>query len=159
MTTRLAAILALALSAAVACRTGGDEPPRIDVDRTACAHCGMLISEPMFAAAYRGPHGDARVFDDIACMLDAAGREQNAGRLRFWFHDAATSQWIDGGAATFVSSASLKTPMGGGFVAYRDEAAAARAAGAQQGTVIRTVGDLLRTRPFDKLRAGAGGGA
>ena len=157
MTTRLAAILAL--SAAIACRTG-EEPPRIDVDRTACAHCGMLISEPMFAAAYRTPHGDARVFDDIACMLDAAGREQNAGRLRFWFHDAATSQWIDGGAATFVSSASLKTPMGGGFVAYRDEAAAARAAGAQQGTVIRTVGDLLKARPFDRLRAGpTGGGA
>ena len=156
MRTRLAPILALTLTAAIACRAGEESPPRIEVDRTACAHCGMLISEPMFAAAYRVPQGEARVFDDIACMLDAAGKEQNPGALRFWFHDAATSRWIDGGAATFVSSASLKTPMGGGFIAYADEAAALRAASAHQGTVIRTVGDLLRARPFDRLRAGGG---
>ena len=160
MKTRLAAIVAMTLSAAIACRAGADGPPRIEVDRTACAHCGMLISEPMFAAAYRSPHGEPRVFDDIACMLDAAGKEQNPGALRFWFHDAATSRWIDGGAATFVSSASLKTPMGGGLVAYGDEAAANRAANAQQGTVIRSVGDLLKARPFDRFRAEpAGGGA
>ena len=152
--------MALTLASAIACRAGEEGPPRIEVDRTACAHCGMLISEPIFAAAYRSPHGEARVFDDIACMLDAAGREQNPGALRFWFHDAATSRWIDGGAATFVSSASLKTPMGGGLIAYGDEAAAVRAATAQQGAVIRTVGDLLRARPFDRLTAGpAGGGA
>jgi copper chaperone NosL len=155
--TRLAAILALALSAAIARRAAEGGPPRIEVDRTACAHCGMLISEPMFAAAYRPLSGDARVFDDIACMLDAAGKEENPEALRFWFHDAATSRWIDGGAATFVSSASLKTPMGGGFIAYGDEAAAVRAATAQQGTVIRTLGDLLRVGPFDKLRAGPAG--
>ena len=156
MRTRLAAILALTLAATIACRAGEGGPPRIEVDRTACAHCGMLISEPMFAAAYRVPHGGARVFDDIACMLDAAGKEQNPGALRFWFHDAATSRWIDGGAATFVSSASLKTPMGGGFIAYGDEAVAVQAANAQQGTVIRTLGDLLRARPTDKGPAGGG---
>jgi copper chaperone NosL len=160
MRTRPAAILALTLAASIACRAGAEGPPRIEVDRTACAHCAMLISEPMYAAAYRAPNADARVFDDIACMLDAARREQDTGRLRFWFHDASTSQWIDGGAATFVSSASLKTPMNGGFVAYRDEAAAVRAANAQQGTVIRTVGDLLRASPMDRLKAErAGGGA
>jgi copper chaperone NosL len=142
--TRLAAILALTLAAAIACRAGADGPPRIDVDRTPCARCGMLISEPVYAAAYRAPSGEARVFDDIACMLDAARREQDPGALRFWFHDAATSAWIDGAAATFVSSASLNTPMGGGFVAYKNEAAAAAAAEKQKGTVIRTVADLLR---------------
>jgi copper chaperone NosL len=153
VTTRLAAILALSLAAAIACRAGAGGPPRIEVDRTACAQCGMLISEPMYAAAYRAPDAEARVFDDIACMLDAARREQNAGALRFWFHDAATSTWIDGGAATFVSSASLNTPMGGGFVAYKEEAAAVRAAEERHGTVIRTVDDLLRA-PIDRLRAG-----
>ena len=152
MSTRLAAILGLTLSTAVACRSAAERPPRIEIDRTACAHCGMLISEPMFAAGYRAPHGDARVFDDIACMLDEVEREQDKHRLRFWFHDAASSEWIDGDAATFVESASLKTPMGGGFVAYRDGAAATSAAHARQGRVIRSVTDLLRARP-------AGGGA
>ena len=44
--------------------------------------------------------------------------------LRFWFHDAATAVWIDGTDAVFVSSRALRTPMGGGLVAYRDLAAA-----------------------------------
>jgi hypothetical protein len=72
----------------------------------------MLISEPMFAAAYKTPQADARVFDDIGCLLEAASHEQDKSGLRFWFHDAATSRWIDGGIATFVESASMRTPMG-----------------------------------------------
>ena len=152
MTARLAATFGLILSIAVACRAGTDGPPRIEVDRTACAHCGMLISEPVFAAAYRAHQADARVFDDIACLLEAIAGEKDRSGLRLWFHDAATSQWIDGGAAVFVESAGLKTPMGGGFVAYKDEATAAKTAADRQGRVIRSVGDLLQVRA-------AGGGA
>ena len=146
MTGRLAPTLGLMLSIAVACRAGTDGPPRIEVDRTACAHCGMLISEPVFAAAYRARQADARVFDDIACLLEAIAGEKDRSGLRLWFHDAATSQWIDGGAAVFVESAGLTTPMGGGFVAYEDEATAAKAAADRQGRLIRSVGDLLQTR-------------
>jgi copper chaperone NosL len=152
MTARLAAMLSLMLSTAVACRAGNDGPPRIEVDRTPCAHCGMLVSEPVFAAAYRAPQGDARVFDDIACLLEAVSGEKDRSGLRLWFHDAATVQWIDGGTAVFVESAGLKTPMGGGFVAYKDEATAAKTAADRQGRVIRSVGDLLQARA-------AGGGA
>jgi copper chaperone NosL len=152
MTARLAAMLSLMLSIAVACRAGNDGPPRIEVDRTPCAHCGMLVSEPVFAAAYRAPQGDARVFDDIACLLEAVSGEKDRSGLRLWFHDAATAQWIDGGTAVFVESAGLKTPMGGGFVAYKDEATAAKTAADRQGRVIRSVGDLLQARA-------AGGGA
>ena len=152
MSVRFAAILALTVSTAVGCSARADGPPRIEVDRIPCAHCGMLISEPTFAAAYRAPHGDARVFDDIACLLEAASHEQDRSGLRFWFHDAASSQWIDGGIATFVKSASMKTPMGGGIVAYGDQAAATKAAAEKQGRLIRTIGDLLQTRI-------AGGGA
>jgi copper chaperone NosL len=146
MTARLAAMLSLMLSTAVACRAGNDGPPRIEVDRTPCAHCGMLVSEPVFAAAYRAPQGDARVFDDIACLLEAVSGEKDRSGLRLWFHDAATAQWIDGGTAVFVESAGLKTPMGGGFVAYKDEATAAKTAADRQGRVIRSVGDLLQAR-------------
>lgn len=152
MCARFAAILALTVSTAVACSARADGPPRIEVDRTPCAHCGMLISEPVFAAAYKAPQGDARVFDDIACLLDAASHEQDKSGLRFWFHDAASSEWIDGGIATFVASASMKTPMGGGILAYGDHAAATKAAAEKQGRLIRTIGELLQTR-------GAGGGA
>jgi nitrous oxide reductase accessory protein NosL len=112
----------------------------------------MLISEPMFAAAYKTPQADARVFDDIGCLLEAASHEQDKSGLRFWFHEAATSRWIDGGIATFVESASMRTPMGGGIVAYGDHAAAAKAATEKHGRLIRTIGELLQARV-------AGGGA
>ena len=100
-----------------------DGPPEIVVDRTPCSHCGMLISEPLYAAAYQAPGADARVFDDIGCLRDAARRE-GRGALRIWFHDAADGRWIDGVEAVFVASPSIRTPMGGGMLAYRDPAAA-----------------------------------
>src|SRR5688572_30624635 len=89
MTTRV--LMVLALTTNVACGVRADGPPEIDVDRTACSHCGMLISEPVYAAAYRTPGSDPRVFDDIRCLLEAAHQEPRADALRFWFHDAATA--------------------------------------------------------------------
>jgi len=128
-----------------ACGVGPEGPPHIEVDRTPCAHCGMLISEPLYAAAYRSPRSEPRVFDDIGCLVDAAAREPRADALRFWFHDAATAVWIDGTDAVFVSSAMLRTPMGGGLVAFRDPAAAREAATRQQGRVLTSLQELLAT--------------
>jgi hypothetical protein len=79
----------------------------------------MLISEPIYAAAYRTPRSESRVFDDIGCLLKAAAQEPRADGLRFWFHDAATAVWIDGTEAVFVSSTALRAD-GGGIVAFRD---------------------------------------
>jgi copper chaperone NosL len=135
---------AIVLAATAACGASADGPPAILVDRTACAHCGMLVSEPAYAAAYRAPGGEARVFDDIACLL-AAAREEPAGTaLRFWFHDAATAAWMDGSEAVFVRAAGLRTPMGGGVVAFRDPAAARDAAGKHNGGVIPSLDELRR---------------
>ena len=140
MKARVLVILALAGSAACGMKAGG--PPEIRVDRTACSHCGMLISEPAYAAAYRAPDSDFRLFDDIKCLLDAAQKEPRADALRFWFHDAASAVWIDGTDAVFVSSPSLRTPMGGGLVAYRDRAVAREGAARHQGSVIDALSDL-----------------
>jgi copper chaperone NosL len=139
------AFVALTLAGGSACGAAADGPPQIEVDRTACSHCGMLVSEPVYAAAYRAPGVDPRVFDDIKCLADAARKEPDLASLRFWFHDAASAVWIDGHDAVFVASPSLRTPMGGGLVAYRDRAAARRAALSQHGHVIESVGELLRS--------------
>lgn len=144
MTTRV--LMSMALAASVACGGQAEGPPRIEVDRTACSHCGMLVSEPVFAAAYRAPGSNPRVFDDIKCLLEAARKEPHADALRFWFHDAASAVWIDGGDAVFVSSQSLRTPMGGGLIAYRDHTVAQEAAARQGGRVIGSVGDLILSR-------------
>jgi copper chaperone NosL len=128
---------------AAACGVKADGPPEIVVDRTPCAHCGMLVSEPAFAAAYRRDGSDARSFDDIGCLLTAVDGEANPERLRFWFHDAATGAWIDRADARFVRSARFRTPMSGGIVAYRGAAAAERAATEHRGTVIGNFDQLL----------------
>jgi hypothetical protein len=104
----------------------------------------MLISEPVYAAAYETPGTGARVFDDIGCLRNAARAE--AGPLVFWFHDADDRGWISGTSAVFVESRELRTPMGGGLIAYRDRAPAERAAAKHQGRVIQTVADLLGGR-------------
>lgn len=149
-------IVAVVAAAAIgaACGVKADGPPHFEVDRTPCAHCGMLISEPVYAAAYRTARSESRVFDDIGCLLKAAAQEPRADALRFWFHDAATAVWIDGTDALFVSSRELRTPMGGGLVAFRDLAAAREAATRQQGSVVPSLEELLRREPADASKEG-----
>lgn len=139
------AALALSLSLlAAACGASAEGPPAIEVDRSACSHCGMLISEPLYAAAYRAPASDGRVFDDIGCLLAAARLEAVAPRA--WFHDASGGGWIEAADAFFVASSEIRSPMGGGLLAYRDRAAAEQAAGRYRGTVVRSFEDLLRRK-------------
>ena len=137
-----AAVLALVLLTAAGCAAPPDGPPEIVVDRSACSHCGMLISERLYAAAYRVAGSEGRVFDDIGCLIAAARRER-AAATRFWFHDGGDGTRIDGEAAVFVASRNIKTPMGGGILAYRGEAAAAAAASHYRGEVVRSLPDLL----------------
>ena len=134
-------VLAAALLSA-ACGVRAEGPPEIVVDRTPCSRCGMLISEPLYAAAYQAPGADARVFDDIGCLRDAARGEH--GALRIWVHDATDGQWMNGFEAVIVAAPSIRTPMGGGMLAYRNPSAADRAAGQHNGRVIRSIDDILR---------------
>ena len=138
----------LAVLTASACGVRADGPPEIQVDRTACGHCRMLVSEPRYAAAYQAPGAEALVFDDIQCLLEAARKE--AGPLRVWFRDAAGEEWIDGADAVFVRSTSLRTPMNGGIAAYRTRSAAEQAATRDRGRVVLS---------FEELRAASGDGS
>jgi copper chaperone NosL len=128
---------------ATACTAQADGPPAIVLDRDACSHCGMLISEARHAAAFRAPDGATRVFDDIGCLRDAAGGA-TAG-LRVWVHDTSDESWLDAGEATFVVSPDIRTPMAGGVAAFRHAADAERAATKYRGRVVRSVTNLLST--------------
>jgi copper chaperone NosL len=138
-------IVAFALLAS-ACGAKAMAPPAIVVDRTACSHCGMFVSEPIYGAAYQAGQAEARVFDDIGCMLDAL-RTETAPPVGVWVQDAAGSGWVDANRATFVATQSVHTPMSGGLLAYADAAAAEQAATAHHGEVIRS---------FEELRARKG---
>lgn len=130
------------LIVACAARAGG--PPEIVVDRTACSHCGMLISELIYAAASQVPDAEARVFDDIGCLLSTMEAGQAAPRV--WVQDAEGGGWIEGDAATFVTSPKIRTPMGGGTLAFRSADAAARAAAGVGGDVVTSLSALQARR-------------
>jgi copper chaperone NosL len=134
--------LALAAAWAAACATRADGPPALVVDRTACSHCRMLVSEPRFAAATRSPGGDDRIYDDVGCLL-AAERAQRTAGARFWFHDASTGGWIDGDAAVFVAAPAVRTPMGGGILAFATRVAAEQAAAQHGGELVGSLDALL----------------
>ena len=140
MSTPHLVIVALALLSS-ACGAQAMGPPEIAVDRTACSHCGMYVSEPIYAAAYQVGDNDPRVFDDIGCMLDAVARE-TASPITIWLQDAAGSGWIDAENAFVVASSRIRTPMNGGFLAYADAAAAQQAAAADGGRVLTSLQEV-----------------
>ena len=131
----------------VACGARSATPPVIVVDRTACHHCGMLISDRRHAAAVRTADGD-RLFDDIGCLINSLkGRVPDGASL--WFNDATTGEWITG-TPTFVTSKAFRTPMAGGIQAYGDRAAADRAAASHQGTIASSFESLLARAGAEK---------
>jgi copper chaperone NosL len=138
-TPRLVIVAFALLSAACSAKAAG--PPEIVVDRTACSHCSMFVSEPIFAAAFQAPGQEPRLFDDIGCMLDALRRE-TAPPINVWVQDAAGGGWLDAHEAIFVASADIRTPMSGGVLAFADAAAAATAATAHRGEVMRSLPEL-----------------
>ena len=141
MSTPRLVIAAFALLSA-ACSATAAGPPDIVVDRSACSHCTMFVSEPIFAAAYQAPGQEPRLFDDIGCMLDALRRE-TASPIHIWVQDAAGAGWLDAHEAIFVAAEDIPTPMNGGVLAYANAAAAEQMAAARHGDVMRSLAELM----------------
>jgi copper chaperone NosL len=133
-------VLGLVMLLAAGCAAQADGPPEIVLDRDACSHCGMLISDARHAAALRTADGAVRVFDDIGCLRNAAG---DAAGARLWVHDAADGSWMDAGEATFVVSPEVRTPMAGGVLAFRRAADAEQGAAKYHGRIVRSLTSLL----------------
>jgi copper chaperone NosL len=133
-----AAALGLVLSS---CAAAADPsvPPEIVYGEDVCAHCGMIISEPRFAAASwvasdTGPA--ARLFDDIGDLVAYEDQNPDLHVLSRYVHDYRTEEWLDAEDATFVRTEAASTPMGSGVVAFGDFDDAVDFAAANHGQVI-----------------------
>ena len=104
-------------------------PAPVAWDRTRCDRCGMLVSEPAFAAQRHLPDGSVRHFDDPGCLfVDADGASDPAAH-RLWFRHHVEDRWLAGDEVAFVETAN--TPMGyglGAVAAGRAEALSLEAA-------------------------------
>ncbi|WP_376789112.1 nitrous oxide reductase accessory protein NosL [Thermoflexus sp.] len=119
------------LVVAACARASGPRPPDIAYGKDACAQCGMLINDPRFAAAYVTRDGQARLFDDIGCMI-AYHRDHPEEVAAFYVRDFEGGGWIEADHALLVHAPDVPTPMGYGLLAFavRDRAEAfARAHG------------------------------
>lgn len=115
---------AAAVVAACAPTNAEPTPPDIVYGQEVCDTCGMIISDPKFAAALVLEDGGSLKFDDLGDMFVHHMDHPNL-KVRAWFvHDYDSEQWIRGETALYVASAAIKAPMGGGLVAFTDRASA-----------------------------------
>lgn len=103
---------------------GAPAPPAIALGRDMCVECGMIISDPAFAAAYEVDGAD-RIFDDIGDMVAYGLRTgELTATTPAWVHDQPTATWIEASAAWFVVDTGTATPMGHDLVAFAEYQAA-----------------------------------
>ncbi|HET9929868.1 MAG TPA: hypothetical protein VFQ35_04240 [Polyangiaceae bacterium] len=100
----------LALAACAACR--GESGPKDPIwGKQPCAHCNMLVSDPLYAAQAESARGDRLFFDDVGCM--ASYLTEHRGTTKAWVRDAK-GNWLEAERARFRLGA--RTPMDFGVV-------------------------------------------
>ena len=150
MTRRSVLALLLASLPALACRQqGAPTPPPIRYGRDVCADCGMIVSDPRFAAAAAPANGDPVVFDDIGCLLRYQEKRQPQW-VAVWVHDYETEAWLEAQAAQYLVSPAIRSPMGYGIAAFSSPDAAR----ARQTTLGGELLDwnALSARPIERPR-------
>jgi len=123
------AVTALALWVAGCARPAG--PPTIALG-TPCVACGMAVQDLRFACA-REVDERWRVYDSIECLLRDIGVGPSAG-VYLADYDRQTLHAAD---SLWVVRGEFASPMGGGFAAFLDLAAADSIAAATRGRVDR----------------------
>ena len=99
----------------LACGTPKDEPARLAYDHIACDHCGMMVSDPRFAAQLTTDGGDRYEFDDPVCAFLYI-QDHGPKIAHVWFHDSNVptdaDAWLDWDRVSFVRATGA--PMDGG---------------------------------------------
>lgn len=118
-------ILALLAAAPLlsACKPQTEGPEPIRWGREFCEVCGMIISEPQFAAEIRDPDDRLYKFDDIGDAVNWLDLQpwREAPDLEIWVMDYdsghAGDQWLDARSAQYRTG--VISPMDYGFGAVR----------------------------------------
>ena len=113
-----------------------DGLPVIRFGQESCRHCGMVIDDHRFAAAWMQPRGEELHFDDIACAIANAQEPPLEDGARCWVSDYETEQWLEASGAVYVRSSEIHSPMASGLIALPHRAAAKRVAGTVDGLVL-----------------------
>ncbi len=130
-------VLVLIACLLTACQQAKIEPVDIAGDDM-CSHCRMAISEMRFAAEFLDGDGAVFKFDDAGCMLNyIRGRIRREDIRAIFVMDYEARRWLKADDAVYVRSERIKTPMGGGIIAFADKGQAEAAAGRYQGKLLK----------------------
>lgn len=142
---RIAMLMAIGLVALLAlagCIQGEAvaKPPEIHFGEDMCASCGMVISDPRFAAALAWEVEPGRfeslAFDDVGDLVGYIRDETEKKLTNFWVADFQTEEWLDATTAWYVVSPQIQSPMMHGVAAFATEEAANEFAPGVEGDVL-----------------------
>lgn len=114
-------MLALLAAAPVlaACKPQKEGPEEVRWGRETCAICGMIISDPKFAAQVRGgPERKLLKFDDIGDAMHWLEEQPWKGDadIEFWVRDYDTgTRWLDARDVRYIGG--VVSPMDYGYAA------------------------------------------
>lgn len=109
-------MIAWILASLLACATAPTGAPELVYDRLACGHCGMVVSEPRFAAQLVTADEEVMVFDDPACLVREI-TDRAPSLKQIWLRDSTSREerWLASDAVGFVPATGA--PMNGGWAA------------------------------------------
>ncbi len=121
--------IAASVLAIMSCQKSG--PKDIAVGKDQCDNCRMTITDVKYAAQLITDKGRAYKFDDLSCMtMYESSNPDKATNAKTYVVDFPSGEFLEKSRATFVKGGSIKSPMGGNTQAFRDKAAAQKAAAA-----------------------------
>jgi hypothetical protein len=125
----------LLLTLLLACAVDTSTPRAVPYDHVACGHCGMMVSEPRFAAQLFERDGAWHAFDDPACALRYVA-EKGPSVASLWFHDGKSDDetWIAWDRVGFVPATGA--PMDGGLAAVPSATEGAITVGAASSKLV-----------------------
>jgi copper chaperone NosL len=139
-----ALLLPLAL---LAC--GGVEPAEVHLGVEECAHCSMMISDRRFATQVLNTNGRSWKFDSIECLraFMQAGTLHRDELHSAWVTDANDEGWVRAEAAVYLQSDAVRSPMGGGLLAFAAAPAAHAAREDAGGGSVMSWPEVLAATP------------
>jgi copper chaperone NosL len=120
------------------------QPLQVSVDR--CPYCNMTVIDGRFAAQLITPLGRHYHYDAIECLVDHLNGHgppvPEAGELYaadFARSTARDAHYLLVAALLFLHHPRIRTPMGGGLVAFSEKAAAERFSAERRLRDVRTL--------------------
>lgn len=111
----------------ISCTDAG--PKEINAGKGQCDHCKMTITEPKYATQLVTSKGRVYKFDDIICMQNYVNSNADMTKgAKQYVVDFPSGKFIDAATATYITGGSIKSPMNGNTQAFKDKAAAQKAA-------------------------------